>query len=317
MIGARLACLVATACLACGARTPLADEAPDAGLVSDAPSTGVTLSIPLGRYEGCTSSTVTTRPRFVGATGRGGSITLRQQGDGVVATLDLPTYASGAVAFVPTSAGSAALRAAQTFDVQIADADFGVVPVTATAGALSLVGPTLFLSTHGTNGPDDVSTFFRCPVPAGVAPTAVTTSAPPPAALHAGVYQSCTATSGTEGPLESSLSGGSGPLTVTLDGATLRLSWPDSLLPELSCRGLDFGAAPVRAALADGQRCELSRPCGPPPTLGMSTAPATATLTGMRGSMTVNGTALFVDLLGDAGATACGVHDLSITCANP
>lgn len=316
MNGALPSCLVAAACLACGARTPLSDG-PDAATSPDASPRAVTLSVPLGVYEGCTSSTVTTRPNFVGATGREGSITLTRDGDGVAATLAFPTYASGRVVFVPTAASSAALRASQTFDVQIANATFSVATVTATAGALSIVGPTLFLSTHGSAGGDDVSTFFHCRVPAGLRPTGIATSAPPPGRLAAGVYRSCTATSSTEGPVRAGLSGGRGSLTVTLDAGTLRLTWPDSLLQELACGGLDFGVAPVTAAMATGQACDYRQPCGPPPTLGPTPFPSTATLTDMQGSMTVNGAALFVNVRGDASARACGVHDLSITCANP
>lgn len=303
-------------CLACGARTALSTDV-DAAAPPDAAPSAVALSIPLGTYEGCASSTVTTRPNFVGATGRDGSLTLTREGDAVVATLAFPTYASGRVAFVPTTASSAALRASQTFDVQTATPGVGVVTLTATTGALALVGPTLFLSTHGRLDGNDVSTFFHCPVPAGAPPTTLAPSAPPPTRLAPGVYRSCTASSSTEGPIRAGTSGGTGALTVTLDAGTLHVAWPDSLLSELSCRGLDFGAAPVAAALAVGQTCELRDPCGPPPTLGPSPFPRTATLTNLQGAMTVNGTALFVNLRADAGDRACGVHDLSITCANP
>jgi hypothetical protein len=317
MSGARPLCLVAAACLACGARTALSAEGADAGATVDAPPTAVTLAIPLGTYAGCASSTVTTRPNFVGVSGRDGTLTLSREGDAVVAALDFPTYAGGRVAFVPTTATTAAFRAAQAFEVQIASAGAGapVVTVTATTGALSLVGPTLFLSTRGRAGGDEVSTFFHCRVPAGVPPTEVVTNAPPPGRVTPGVYRSCVATSSTQGPARAGSSGVGGPLTVAAFGAGLRLSWEGALLPELARRGFDFGAGPVTAALTAGQTCDVREPCGPPPTLGMSPFPSTATLAELRGSMIVNGDGLFVDLVGDAGAAACGVHDLSITCA--
>lgn len=320
MNSARLACLFAAAGLACGARTPLSSAPladPDAGAPSDASPVAVTLSIPLGTYPGCTSATVTLRPGFVGSTGRDGSITLRREGDGVAATLDFPGYASGRVVFVPTAGSAAAFRAGQGFEVQTANATFGVVTVTATTGSLSLVGQTLFLSTHGSAGADDVSTFFRCPVPAGLPRTSVVTSSPPPGRVEAGVYRGCVAASGTEGPVRAGVTGGRGSVTVTGSAGAFRLTWSDSLMPELACGGLDFGAAPVTAALTPEQTCDIRQPCGPPPTLGPSPFPSTATLTDLQGSMRVNGSALFVDLRGDASERACGVHDLSILCANP
>ena len=320
MDGARLSCIVAAACLACGARTPLSSgslQDSDSGASSDASPLAVTLSIPLGTYAGCTSATVTTRPNFVGSTGRDGSITLSREGDGVVAALAFPSYASGSVAFAPTAGDSAAFRASQTFDVQTANAGFRVVTVTATSGTLSIVGATLFISTHGSAGADDVSTFIHCRVPSGLRPTSIVTSAPPPGRLTAGVYRSCTAASSTDGPVRAGVTGGSGSLTVTRSAGVLRLTWPDSLIPELACGGLDFGAAPVTATLTPGQSCVIQRPCGPPPSLGPSPYPATATLTNMQGSMRVNGNALFIDVLGDATAQACGIHDLSILCTSP
>jgi hypothetical protein len=318
MNGARLSCLVAAACLACGARTPLSADPPsDAGTSSEASSTAVTLSIPLGTYSGCTSATVTTRPHFVGGTGGNGSITLTREGDRVVATLAFPNYASGRVALIPTTRSSAAFGASQALDVQIANPSFSVATVTATTGTLSIVGQTLFVSTHGSAGTDDVSTFFHCRVPAGVAPTDIVTNAPPQGPLTDGVYRSCTASSSTDGPVQAGVTGGAGSLTVTRSGGTFRLTWPDSLLSQWTCGGLDFGADPVRATLTAGQACEIHSPCGPPPTLGMSPFPSTATLTALQGSMMVNGNVLFVDVLGDATAQACGVHDLSITCAGP
>ncbi len=317
---ARLSCLVAVACLACGARTSLSSDTladSDAGASSDISPIAVTLSIPLGTYTDCRSSTVTTRPNLVGGTGGEGSITLTREGDGVVAALTFPRYASGSVTFVPTAATSAAFRENQSFDVQTTNPGFSVVTITATTGALSLVGQTLFLSTHGSVGEDDVSTFFHCRVPAGVPPTSIATSAPPPGRLGPGVYRSCVAASSTEGPIRAGAAGAIGAITVTESGGALRLTLNDWLLSALSCGGFDFGADPVAAALLAGQSCDIQQPCGPPPTLGPSPFPSVATLTDLRGAMRVNGGALFVDVLGDASERACGVHDVSIICANP
>jgi len=320
MYGARWSCFVAASFLACGARTPLSTEAllpSDAATSSETSSTAVTLTIPLGTYSGCTSGTVTTHPNFVGATGGTGSITLTREGDRVVATLDFSRYGSGRVAFVPTTRSSAAFAASQSLDVQIANPGFSVATVTATTGTLSIVRQTLFVSTHGSAGSDDVSTFFHCRVPAGVVPTDIVTSAQPPGQLGPGEYRSCVASSSTDGPIQAGISGGVGSLSVTELGGSFHLTWPDSLLSHWTCGGLDFSADPINASLMAGQTCELRSPCGPPPTLGMSPFPNTATLTGMRGSMMVNGNVLFVDVLGDAPDQACGVHDLSIICAGP
>ena len=323
--GPRLSCFFAVACLACGARTPLSDDslahsdaATDAATATDSSPPTVTLSIPLGLYPDCTSGTVTTRPHFVGGTGRPGTITLSLQGDSVVAALAFPTYASGSVAFVPTTAHTAGLRAAQSFDVQTANATFGIVTVAFTTGALSVVGQTLFLSTHGSaGGGDDISTFFHCRLPAGTPPTSIVTRAPPTAPLTIRQYGSCTASSSTDGPVQAGIAGGAGPIFVNENDTGLHLTWAAPLISALTCSDLDFGAAPSTATLTPGQSCGLNEPCGPPPTLGMSPYPFMATLTDMQGSMSVNGGVLFVHILGDAGAQACGVHDLSITCAGP
>ena len=317
---ARLSSLLAAACLACGARTPLAAGSLAGSDAAAAPETSAgttTLSIGLGTYPECTSATVTRRPNFVGSTGGSGSITLRREGDTVVATLAFPPYASGVVAFVPTTGSSAAFRASQTLDVQVADGSVRVVTVTATTGALSMVGSTLFLSSHGSAGVDDVSTFFHCRVPTGLQSAEIVTSAPPPGQVTAGVYRSCTVASSTDGPIQAGLTGGTGSVTITEHAGALQLTWPETLLAQWTCGHLDFGGGPITATLTAGQTCSVQQPCGPPPTLGPSPFLSSATLTDLRGAMSVNGSALFVDVVGDASAQACGVHDLSITCAGP
>lgn len=313
------AVIASALCVACGARTSLSDEAPEAAdgaAATDAASDVVALSIPLGVYDDCVSSTITTRPNFVGGTGRGGAVTLSQEGDTVVAALDFPTYASGRLAFAPTTERSAGFRAAQRFDVQTANEGFRVVTVTASSGVLSLVGQTLFVSTRGGVGGDAVSTFVHCRVPATLPLARVVTSAPPPGAPSAGVYRACATAFSTDGPVHTGLSGGSGALTVAADAGALRVSWTDSLLSELSCSAFDFGAPSVAAPLTAGQTCVVRSPCGPPPTLGPSPFPSTAPWHDLRGSMLANGGVLFVDVVGDTSTAACGVHDLSITCAD-
>ena len=106
-------------------------------------------------------------------------------------------------------------------------------------------------------------------------------------------------------------------MTLTENAGTLRLTWPDTVLQQLTCDGLDFAAGPIVATLAARQTCTMRQPCGPPPTLGTSPYPSMATLTDVQGAMSINGGTLFIDVLGDAGAQACGVHDLSITCSGP
>ncbi len=312
--------VVIATCLACGARSQLSmgDFAgSDAASSSDTSPGTTTLSIALGTYTGCTIATLARRPNLVGATGGAGSITLRREGDAVIATLAFPPFASGAVAFVPTTGSSAAFRASQTFDAQIIDTSVRVVTVTATSGALSLVGSTLFVSTHGTAGDDDVSTFFHCHVPTGLIAEDIVTRTPPPGHVTAGTYRSCTASSSTDGPIQAGISGGIGAVTLSENAGTLRLTWPDTLLGELTCNGLDFAAGPIVATLTGNEICTMHQPCGPPPTLGMSPYPSTATLTDLRGAMSINGGTLFIDVLGDAGSEACGVHDISITCPGP
>lgn len=308
---ARAPLLLAVACVACGARTPLSLDA-DAAAPADVAPTGVTLAVPLGAYPSCASSTVTARPNLVGVTGRDGAVTLTREGDQVVAALEFPTYASGRLAFAPTGARTAGLREPQTLAVQTTNPGYAVVPVIATSGALALVGSTLFLSTHGGAGGDDVRTFIQCRVPEGATPSEVTTRAPPAARVAPGVYRSCTAESSTEAPSRTGNAGGLGTLTVATRGDGLALTWSEGLWSELSCRGLDVDGSDV---VTGAPACEVRQPCGPPPTLGPSPFPDVATLAGLAGSVTSNGGALFVHLRGDAGARACGVHDLTITCA--
>jgi hypothetical protein len=306
----RLLPAIIAACLACGDRTSL-DSDPRA----DAAGTSVTLMIPLGSYSGCSSTMVTVGPNFEGVSGGDGSITLAQEGDGIVAaTLAFTLFASGKVAFTPTSGSSAAFAAGKSFDVDTIDFHSSNVTVAATTGALVLVDDTMFISVHGKSvGADEVSGYFHCPVPASLAPTSIVTNAAPGAPLTAGVYGPCTSTVSSLEPV-SVLAGGSGTVTITKSAGTMSAAWNDMLTPV--CGSLAFGATSGSVAtLAAGQTCTLQGPCGPPPSLGPSPVPMTATLTNTAGSMTVDAHSLFIDVVGDTTTLTCGRHYVSIICA--
>ncbi len=302
--------MIAAACFACGARTSL-----DSNTLGDASGTSVTLTIPLGAYSGCSSTLVTLGPNFVGTSGGEGSITLAQASDSVVAALGFAPFASGNVAFKPTSGISATFATGQSFDVATVgfpNYENPNVTVTATTGSLVLIGDTLFISVHGpSGGAYDVSGYFHCPVPASLEPTSIVTNASPGTPLKPGVYGPCTSNIGAEGVTSS---GGSGMVTISESAGTLSATWDTELTP--ACGSLDFTISGNTATLAAGETCTIHGPCGPPPSLGPPTPiPSVATLTNMAGLMTVDDQTLFIDVVGDTPALTCGTHYVSIICA--
>ena len=302
-----LGAIIAAACIACGARTSTGSST----LGSDSGASSVTLTIPLGSYSGCTSSMMTVSPHFEGTSGGDGTITLVQENDSVVATLAFAPFASGKVAFTPTSATSAAFAAGRSYDVETVDFKGSNATATETTGSLSLVGDTLFISVHGQSAGADVTGYFHCPVPASLPPTGVVTNAPPPVALTQGGFGPCTSSVG--GTNTTLSGGGSGSATVTESAGNLSATWNDDVTPV--CKSLEFTASNDTATLVPGQTCSVQRPCGPPPSLGPSPAPSVATLTSTAGSMTADGHSLFINLVGETTPEACGRHYVSILCA--
>ena len=298
-----LSALLAAACFACGGRTSLGSGT----LGTDGGASSVTLMIPLGSYPGCTAETVSVAPRFEGVAGGVGTVTLVQENDTVVATLAFAPFASGKLAFTPTSTSTAAFAAGRSFQVEALDFKGSNTTVTETTGSLVLVGDTLFISTHGQSASADVSGHVHCPVPASLQPTSVATNAPPLAALTPGIFGPCTSSVGATNV--GLAGGGSGSVTVTASAGALSATWNDDVTPV--CKHLDFNDA----TLVTGQTCSVQRPCGPPPSLGPSTAPSVALLTSTAGAMTANGQSLFIDLVGETTTEACGRHYLSIVCA--
>lgn len=306
--------LVAVACLACGARTALTTCSNDVTDAGDA-STSAALSVALGSYPDCTVSLLAQRPNVVGSSGGAGSVTLTRDGDAVVAALSFAQWARGSVTFSPSASTAATLASAQSFEAQVVDPMAHVVTVDATSGLLSLVGATLFLSMRGVGGDDDVSAFVRCRVPTSLPAAALPVRASQEP-VSPGVYRGCAASSGSDGSIVSGLASGTGTVTVTEGGGELRVAWSDAVLSMWECEGLRF-ERDASAAVSAGAACTLRWPCGPPPTLGMSSAPSSAPASDPRGVMRADRGALFIDLVGDASAEACGRHDLSIACPAP
>jgi hypothetical protein len=301
-----LVTVIAAACFACGARTAL-DSGSSGGTSSDS------LMIPLGPYPGCVVTTVTVGPHFEGVAGGDGALTLVDEGEGVLGvTLAFDLFATGTLAFTPTTSSSAAFADGESFDVDSVDFRGSHVTINATAGSLTLVGETLFLSIKGESAGAVVSGYVHCPVPAR--PNAsVATRVLPSTSVTLGVYRSCTANIGSKAG--GVLAGGTGTVTVTSSGGTLSATWDDALTSV--CGRLDFEPASGSVtSLTPEQRCSIRQPCGPPPTLGPSTTPSEATLTNMEGSMTVDQHSLFINVVGDTSTATCGTHLFSIICAS-
>lgn len=303
-----LVALVVAACFACGARTSTGSStrSEDGGAAAS-----VTLTIPLGSYPGCMSTLLAVSAHSVATSGGAGTLTLAQENGTVVATLAFEPFASGKVAFTPTSTTSAAIAAGRSYDVETRDMTGTNLTVTETTGSLALVGDTLFVSVHGQSGSADVSGLFHCPVPASLQPTSVVTQSPPAATLTPGSFGPCT--SSVDATASGVMAGAGGSVTVTESDGSLHATWTDDVTPV--CKSLDFIAASHLGTLASGQTCDVKQPCGPPPTLGPSPAPSVATLSDPAGAMTVDGSSLFLDVVGETAPETCGRHYLSILCA--
>ncbi len=300
--------IIAAACFACGARTTL-----DSTALSDGGAQTVTLTIPLGSYTTCTSSMVTVAPNSVGVSGGDGTITVAEQNDGVVATLAFAPFATGTLAFTPTTSTSATFASGEVDTID--DFTSAKTVVDTTSGSLMLVGDTLFVSVHGPSGGAKVSGYFHCSVPTSLPKANITATAPSSAPLAPGVYGPCTSSvDGTNTSLES---GGSGSVTVVESAGQWIATWTSDVTPV--CESLDFTTTNSSsvAPLTAGQTCVVKAPCGPPPSLGPPTpVPDEATLTNMAGSMALDGQSLFIDVVGETSALTCGRHYVSLICAH-
>jgi hypothetical protein len=135
---------------------------------SDSGAASVTLTMPLGVYSGCTLTTMATGSDFGALSGGSGAVTLGTEAGALFATLALSedgepskVAARGKVALVPIGTRTAAFATGQSFDLQytyFTSAGDPSTPiattglVTASAGALAVVGKTLFISATGDLG---------------------------------------------------------------------------------------------------------------------------------------------------------------------
>jgi hypothetical protein len=186
--------------------------------------------------------------------------------------------------------------------------------VSVLAGSLALTGNTLFVTVYGQGEGTTYGGYARCSVPASLPRATVAGRAPAAASIPTGTYGACTTDYGygypgwDEGGGESSrvLAESQGTLTVTQAA--------DAGYPVV-CPSLAFdGVAGSTATLSSGETCTVQAPCGPPPSLGPSSAPGTAVLTNMTGAIQRTGGVLFVNVVGEAPSDACGSHIVSLIC---
>jgi hypothetical protein len=293
----------------------------------------VTLTVPLGLYSGCSLSTVAVGSHFEALTAGAGTVTLGTEGGGALfATLAFGEVGSpssvsarGKVALTPASRSSAAFAPGQSFDLEysyflsIGDPPMPITKtssVTTTAGSMTLVGDTLFISATGELGigADAFNTFVECPVPESLARSRVVARGASSTPLPTGVYRSCT--SALENGDFSGSAGGIGSVTVEKLDGSLKATWSDATV---ACGSLDFTATSDSiATLTAGQTCIVQQPCGPPPSLGEPTSPipGATPLSNTVGTMTGDGRSLFIDLVGDIAGTCGGRRRVSILCTS-
>ena len=305
-----VACLLGACAVACGARTPLDEGSAAPATEGDGGVTEAVFAVPIGAYPGCVLDTVEVSPRIEASGGGRGSVTLSLDGEGrIVGELSFDRWLRGTVTFVPTSEATAA-AAEGPFDVTTVDTDFTApLDVRLSAAALAINGDVLFVDLFG-RGATTFHGWAHCPVPTGLPRSAVAVRPPSAPSIPSGTYAHCTIASGgfdttvmTGGDLSLSLAEAGGVRTATkVEG-----------FPDVCPLAFDDHTA-ATASLVKGVSCEIAEPCGPPPTLGPSSAPSKATLTGMAGSMQLVDGALFVDAVGDAPPGACGRHFVSVMC---
>lgn len=300
-----VATALAVMSLACGARTPLGEPGPSTNSSRDA-----TLVIPAGLYADCILNTVSIREKLEAGGGGRGSVTLSADGDGKLsAGLSFDRWMSGTLVFAPTSDATAALTGGPTV-VETVDTDFvTALELPVSAGSLMLVGDRLFLSMYGRRD-SKVSGFVSCAVPAGLPHATIRGRADENGSIPSGTYAGCTTASG--GYDTSITTGGDLSLSVAETSGVVRET-AIAGFPDVCALAFD-GLLGATATLVAGEACPIAQPCGPPPSLGPSTAPHEATLTHMAGAMQATGGALFVSVVGDAPPDACGQHFVSLIC---
>ncbi|MGZ5966733.1 MAG: hypothetical protein ACXWP4_03620 [Polyangiales bacterium] len=303
-----VATALAVMSFACGARTPL--EAPGASADASPGSREVTLVIPVGLYADCIVNTVNIREKLEAAGGGRGSVTLSADADGhLSASLSFDRWMRGTLAFAPTSDATAASTGGPV-TVETVDTDFATpLELPVAAASLMLVGDRLFLSLYG-HRDTKLSGFVSCPIPAGMERATIKRRADAIGSIPLGTYAGCTTASG--GWDTSITSGGDLSLRLEETSGVVRATSVAGF-PDVCSLAFDGVLGPT-ATLIDGETCPIAQPCGPPPTLGPSSAPREATLTHMAGAMLSTGGALFVSVIGDAPADACGRHFVSLIC---
>jgi hypothetical protein len=287
---------------------------------------GAKLTIPVGTYTGCTTSLVEVGPHIEAVSGGEGTVTLSVAGDGTLnAALSFDQRLSGTVAFAATSSTTAGLGMGP-FEIAMFDstatvdptapagsADPSNVSVSVAAGTLVLSGHTLFISLYAHNDDTQFSVYSTCPVPTSLPSATIVNSAPPVGNIPSGSYAACTTCSGSEMPGGSRIDGGDLTLTIAKGNGSLTAAESEGF-PSVCNLAFDDMSG-TTAALSDRQTCMIAEPCGPPPPfVGTSSTPDEATLTNMTGAIDIAGGALFINVVGDAPAGACGSHVLSLIC---
>jgi hypothetical protein len=308
-------------CFACSAKT---DANPASG-TSDSTGTelGAKLTVPVGAYPGCMTTIGGVRPHINAVGGDEGTVTLSMASDDTVnAALSFGQWLSGRVGFTATSRTTAGL-AAGPFEIDMLDptalvdptrtagsTDPSNVSVPVEAGTFVLAGDTLFISLYAYNDDTQFSVYSTCPIPTSLPSTTIVNNTPPMENIPSGSYTACTTSSGSA--MSGRTTGGDLTLTIAKSNGILMATQSDGFPSACS---LAFDDMPgTTAMLRDGQTCMISDPCGPPPSLGTSSAPDVATLTNMMGAIEIAGRTLFINVVGYAPADACGSHVVSLIC---
>jgi len=315
---------LAGALLACGAKSSLdgvaVGRSPDASIEGGSPALdaattvgSVALTLPIGTYTGCTSSTVNLAANTEAVGGGDGTVTVAVDGSGQLsAALSFAPYLSGIVSLVPTSATTAALTAG-SFDARTLDWNGASVSVPVSASSLALVGDTLFVAVYGTSNDTTLHGYSRCPVPPSLPRATIVNRTPARGPFPTGTYSRCTTTEGTYST--TTMSGGDSSRSISVRGGTLTAAAAADAGFPIVCGDLGFeDLSTDTATLRSGGACTLQQPCGPPPSLGPSSAPGTATLSNMEGAMAVVSGTLFIHVVGVAPPQACGSHFVSLIC---
>jgi hypothetical protein len=299
---AALVGVLGVVCFACSGKM--------ASATKDGTSADASLTIPLGVYTGCATTLVNIAGNSEGTSGGDGTVTLSADGKGSISgVLAFDQWLNGTVAFTPTN-GTTAVLTAGPFELQAPTGiGMGALAIPVSAGSLVLVHDTLLISVYGESDQTKLSGYVTCPVPASLPSATIVNPAPATGSIATGTYAGCTSSLGYGA---STLSGGDLSLTIAEGSGTLTAT-SGAGFPAVCPLAFDDTSG-TTAPLSDAQTCAISEPCGPPPSLGTSSAPSETTLTNMAGSIQVSSGALFINVVGDAPADACGSHMLSLIC---